>query len=347
MFSFMNPVVCILLWIFYGGLLLFITVWVVIIMAWVVHILKTIADIKRNTREQLTLYNNTEKIKELTVQLWKFHVLLVISVCEMIALINGALTVSMNKVHYLYSSDLTTDIVLSYLHDVLYIICLYIILTVLNLLNLLTKYLLGVYNWSEYKPDRIKRELRYILIETVVIGLLAAVWVVATPLGLILLLRAVIAFLKHVKLSKELYEALKGISLEYKRQNNSEGEYQFRISKQNEKNYRWFARWIMIGLSFWLTAVAVSLSGVILNQVKLVLIPFHKDFTIFNEITSHRIYLFLITDIFIIVGGVVLFPIHVYYTIKHLTTNRCTFRIACLTKKRMTNRRSDLSAPLI
>ena len=118
----MNPVVCILLWIFYGGLLLFITVWVVIIMAWVVHILKTIADIKRNTREQLTLYNNTEKIKELTVQLWKFHVLLVISVCEMIALINGALTVSMNKVHYLYSSDLTTDIVLSYLHDVLYII---------------------------------------------------------------------------------------------------------------------------------------------------------------------------------------------------------------------------------
>ena len=233
MFSFMNPVVCILLWIFYGGLLLFITVWVVIIMAWVVHILKTIADIKRNTREQLTLYNNTEKIKELTVQLWKFHVLLVISVCEMIALINGALTVSMNKVHYLYSSDLTTDIVLSYLHDVLYIICLYIILTVLNLLNLLTKYLLGVYNWSEYKPDRIKRELRYILIETVVIGLLAAVWVVATPLGLILLLRAVIAFLKHVKLSKELYEALKGISLEYKRQNNSEGEYQFRISKQN------------------------------------------------------------------------------------------------------------------
>ena len=345
MFSLMNSDILILLWIFYGALLFFITIWVMMTMAWVIHILKTIAIIKDNTRQQMAMYNNPEKIKELTVQLWKFRVLLLISVCEMIALITGAFTISVNKILYLYCSDLVMEIVLSYLHDILYIIGLYIMLTILNLINLLTTYLLGVYNHHEYKPDVIKRCLRYILIETVVIGLLAGLWVTAIPLGLILLLRAITAFIKHVKLSKELYGALKSTGLDYKRQNNSEGDYQFRVSQQNEKNYRWFARWIMIGLFFWLTAVSISLTGVILHQVRLGLILFYKEITIFNEIISHIIYLVVITDILILIGGVVLFPIHVYYTLKHLATSRYTFRIACFTRKR--GRRSDLNAPLI
>ena len=344
MFSF--DILIIPLWIFYGAVLLVITLWIVIIMAWVIYIMKTITNIKRNTIQQSTKYNNTEKLKELTVQLWKFRVLLAISVCEMIALINGGFTISVNKMLYLYCNDLVANIALSYLHDVLYVTCLYFILTVLNLLNTLTKYLIGVYNWHEYKPKVIKRNLKHILIETIAIGLLAGLWVTAIPLGLILLLRAIHAFITHVKLSKQLYKALQGIGLEYKRQNNSEGDYQFRVCKQNEKNYRWFAGWIMIGLLFWLTAVTMSLTGVILRQASLVLILLHRNFTIFNEILSHKIYIVVITDILIFVGGVVLFPIHVYYTLKHFTMSRYTFR-TCFTRKRMTDRRSDLNAPLM
>ncbi|KAI6652059.1 hypothetical protein LOD99_4604 [Oopsacas minuta] len=346
LFNSTNSEIFMFFWINYGLILFFIILWVLNILLWIIYIITTLRNIKRSTRQVQITYNNKEKVKELTVQLWKFRLLLLISLCEMFALLIAGLTICMHRILRYYNSDIVVEIALSYIHDFLYIICLYLLLTVLKLLNITIRYLIGVYNWEEYKPDKIKDDLKFILIESLVLFLLAGLWIPIIPLGVILIIRSICEYVKHVKGSIQLCAALRGMSTEYKRQNNSEGDFQYRQNKKKETNYRWFTRWLMTGVFFWMLASAISLTGVILNQAGICLKLQHIELAVFNEITSHKIYLIFITDLFIFTGGVVLFPVHILYTLMYFTKSQHRVSGCCYCRVK-TEKQTDLTKPLV
>ena len=330
-------------WVNYGFIMLSIIMWVFNILMWIIYILKRLVVIKRNIA---SMQNDSEKMKELTVQLTKFRLLLLTSCCEMCALVIGGVTICIHRILYFYGNDLIVEIGLSYIHDFLNLMCLYLVLVVLKLLNILTRYFIGVYNWHEYKPDGIEKEIKYIILEAFIVILMAGVWVTTVPLGIILFIRTLCEYLKHVIWSKKLYLSLKSVSTESRLNLSNEGKYQYRLCKREEKRYKRLATWIIIGLFFWILATGMSLLGMLLNQVRILLTLQHNSLAIFNEIISNKIYLICITDVLIIIGGAILFPLHLYYTIKHLSKKRFPVSSWCYRPWR-TERQTRLREPLI
>ena len=330
-------------WITYGVILLFIITWVFNILMWLTYLVKRLLVIKRDIR---SVEYYSEKVKELTVQLWKFRLLLLISFCEMFALLIGGFTICLHRIICFYKNDLIAGIVISCIHDFLQIICLYLILVVLKLLNLLIRYLIGVYNWHQYKPDEIRKEFKFILKETFIIIIVAGTWITTIPLGLILFSRVLYEYVKHVQWSNKLVKALRGLSNESRLILSKEGLSQHRFNLQAEKKYRKYATWIIIGIFFWILAAGMSVLGMMLNQANIYLMLQHNNSSLIDEIYSYKIYFISFTDALIFIGGGILFPVHIYHTIKSLTFSSCTVNILCY-RKRNTDRKTSLKEPLI
>ena len=313
-------------WVIYGIILFFIITWVVNILVWIVYITECLSVIQHNIK---SVEYYSENVKELTLQLWKFRLLLLISYCEMFALSIGGLAILIHRIICFYRNDMIIEIVITYIHDFLQIVCLYLFLVLLKLLNALSGYLIRIYNWHQYKPDAIKKELRFILMEIIVLIIVAGTWIGTVPLGIILFVRVLLQYAEHIKLSNRLYMALRGVSIESGLNHSKEGVIQYRINKQVEGRYRKFAIWIIIGIFFWIIATGMSLLGTILNQANLYLILQHENSTLINEILSHKIYLIYFTDGLIFIGGGILFPVHVYCTLKRFTKGRCAVNPWC------------------
>ena len=327
-------------WINYSFLLFFITAWVIQIAMWIIYINRML---KRNKEleSRAKQYITDCTLKNLEVEEWKLKLMKKISYCEIIALILGFITISIHRIEW-FNHQILVHLALNYVHDLLYLIGLYQIWKVLRLLNILVKYLRGVCDWHQHKPDTIKRELNILNVASLVFIIIAGLWPIAVLVGLALIACIVYEYIHHIIYSFQLWDALKRLAKDYSYQHTEEGRANYRAKKQERRKYGLFATLIIIGIFFWIAPTGLSLFGVAVSQIRFVSMwrGFHLDLEGYVPII--KVYLTSLTDILISIGGAFLFPVHICFALSHFKL--MSFNQCCIRRKK---KESGLCRPLV